>query len=258
MHRSQAARRGQVRGTRRRVGPRRHLPDGELQGPAQGRAARGVRSEEAWRAWRRFENLFADGGRDRALLRDDGANLQHACELLPVDRRAGRRPADDPQPAARAQPAARRALHPDRRERCDLRPAVLRGGRGGGGVPPVRHARRPGRGRLDDHRQEDLRLARRLGRLLRRAVHREEGESEPPRHDVFRRPRRSRGGERGRRLGSARHAGNGLAQPSVRERLRAGRRGADAEGDLFRGRDPLAAHVHHADPELYGNRPGRL
>ena len=176
LHRGKAPRRGQIRGARGEVGPGRDLPDGELQGPAQVRPARGVRSKAAWRARRGPQDIFADGGRDRPLLRVDGAHLQHACQLLPVDWSAGRRPADDPRAAARAQPAARDPLRPDRRQGGDLRPAVLRRRRGGGRLPAVRHAGRPGRGRLDDQRQEDLRLARRLGRLLRRVVYREEGE----------------------------------------------------------------------------------
>ena len=98
----------------------------------------------------------------------------------------------------------RRAIHYARivgKGSIDHAQPFSEGRRGGGGVPPVRHAGRPGRGRLGNQRQEDLRLARRLGGLLRRSVYREEGEPEPPRHDVFRRPRRRRRGERSRRLG---------------------------------------------------------
>ena len=96
-------------------------------------------------------------------------------------------------------------------------------GPGGGRRRAVRDQGDRDRGRLAGERQEDLRLALRPRRLLRRALHRGQGGSERARHALSRGPGRGRGRPRGRRLGPARHARNGVAQPRCSRTQRSAR-----------------------------------
>ena len=160
--------------------------------------------------------------------------------------------------ATRAEHERRRAVHYKRivERRRDLFAAVLGRRRGRGRRRRVRHRSKTGQRRLDRQRQEDLCLAVRPCRLLRRALHRDRGrrKSLAPQHAVSGAARQGRRRLRGRRLGSAGHARHGLAHAAVQGRVRAGGCGADAARGLFPGRDALAAYVPDAVADLC--RPG--
>ena len=206
--RAEAARR-HGRRMRRRLGRARvparrrgQLPDRELRRPEGDGLSRPVRAEAPWRPRRRLPHLCIGRVADRLLLRLDRQYLQHAQRQRVVDRGHDRRARDDAgatrEPRAQPQPALR--PHAGRR---DLFAAVLGGQWRGGRQASVRHDRAAQRRRLGPERQEDLRVAVGLGRLLRRALHRGRARADARRHDVSRDPgpRRRRFG--GRRLGSA-------------------------------------------------------
>ena len=172
--------------------------------------------QDAWRARRRTSAPTADRGRDRPLLRRDRADLEHACLLHAVDRRAGRRSRDEPASSA-GSTSARRALHYGRSSRTarSMPSPSPRAAR----RPPARRRSAPrprkvdGGWRVDG--QEDLRLARRPRRLLRRALHRGQGRAAALRDTLYLAvPADARGRQGGGRLGPARHARDGLAQPA--------------------------------------------
>ena len=218
-----------------------------------------LRSVQERRHRRRLHDLHADRRRDRALLRHHVADLEHARQLLPVDRRPRRRPQDDGVPAQDPQPPRGPSTTSGSSRTAPSTPSRFpRAARRRRGTAPFgTTATKADGGWLINGKKIFASLA---GSADYYGVLCTEKKQNLSRRDTMyvAVPADAEGvsvvGDWDP-LGMRGTVSRNLLFDNV---CRQQRRTADAQGNLFRGGDQLAAHVPDPDAHLHGHRPGGL